>query len=157
MSGELEAPRTVTELSTLLIPVKGRQLMVPNVAVAEIIHYVEPYAMEDVPNWLLGTIDWRNQVLPLISFEAINDEPFAARAGPRRVAVFNGLSANDRLPFYAMLSQGAPRLMRVEPEDIVRDTEHSLGPAEAMVVSVHGELAVIPNLEFIESQVLTLL
>ncbi len=157
MSGEIQLPRTITELSTLLIPVRGRQLLVPNVAVAEIIHFVAPYTMEDVPNWLLGTIDWRNQVLPLISFEAINDEPFAAREGPRRVAVFNGLHHNERLPFYAMLSLGAPRLMRVEPEDILKENGHGLGPAESMVVSLHGENAVIPNLEFIESQVLTLL
>lgn len=157
MSGELQDARALTELSALLIPVKGKQLLVPNVAVAEIIHYVDPFGMEDVPNWLLGTIEWRNQVLPLVSFEGVNDEPFAARGGPRRVAVFNGISANERLPFYAMLCHGAPRLMRVEAEEIRQEAGATLGPAELMLVSVQGETAVIPDLDFIESQVLTLL
>lgn len=151
----LSAP--VTQLATLLIPVKGKQLLLPNVSVAEIIHYLYPQPLDDVPTWLLGTIEWRNQVLPMISFEAINDEPFVSHEGPRRIAVFNGMLDERKLPFYAVLTRGVPRLMRLQPEDISRDDAIPCGPAESMVVSVNGEQAVIPDLEYIENQILRLL
>ena len=157
MSNTVQLPRKIIELATLLIPVKGKLLLTPNVTVAEIIYYTEPQAQDDVPTWFLGTIEWRKQITPLISFEAINDEPFAGKSSQRRIAVFNGLEDSEHLPFYAILTQGMPRLMRVEAEEVVANREVALGVAESLLVNVNGEAAVIPNLEYIERQILQLL
>lgn len=147
---------TATELATLLIPVSGRQLILPNVTVAEIIPFTEPDLEDDVPTWFLGYFIWRSQKIPLISFEAINDEPFLSQSSQRRIAVLNGL-AGDQLPFCGIVAEGAPRLMRVMPDEIVNDESQVVGPAELARIMVSGEPAAIPDVEYIQQQMINLL
>ena len=153
MNNAVISTDSVTELTAFLIPVKSKYLVLPNVSVAELIAYSAPETVDDVPNWFLGQFQWREQTIPLISFEAINDEPFVSRSQNIRIAVFNALSDPDRLPFFAVVTQGTPRMVHVSPSDIV-DIELPIGPAEQMIVSVLGDNASIPNLEYIESQIL---
>ena len=74
MSAEIQSTITANELATLLIPMSGEQLVLPNVTVAEIIPYIEPQAHNDKPDWYLGVFNWRNIDVPLVSFETINGE-----------------------------------------------------------------------------------
>lgn len=150
-----DAP-TVNQIASLLLPVSGKLLVVPNVSVAEIIPFREPDAEEDVPTWYLGEIEWRSLRVPVVSFEAINDEPFAARGANRRIAIFNAVINDDRLPFCGVVTEGLPRLMRVMADEITLDEEASAGPAERLRVLVLGERAAIPDIAFIQSQLSTL-
>ena len=157
MSGELESAIAANELATLLIPVNGKQLVLPNVSVAEIISYVEPKQKDDVPAWYLGTFQWRNIEVPLISFEAINEEPFISQSRNRRIAVLNGLVDKDRLPFCGIVTKGVPRLMRVIPDEVAVDDNATVGSAELSRVLVSGEGAAIPDVDFIQQQLLDIL
>lgn len=142
------------EISTFLIPVTRKYLLLPNVSVAEIISHRLPQPVDDVPTWFLGYLDWRTRRIPLVSFEGLNDEPFQSTSGHRSIAVLNGIGTSENLPFLAVLSHSAPRMMRVSAEELAVDSQAELGPAELMVVSANGELASIPNLEFIETEIL---
>ena len=153
----LQTQPVVTQIATLLIPVGGKQLVLPNVNVAEIIPYVDPVAEEDVPTWYLGAFNWRNTLVPLVSFEAINDEPFASRGGNRRIAILNNVIGDPTLPFCGILTEGLPRLMRLLPDEISEDAEAITGPAELARVLVNGERASIPNVMYIQHQILKLL
>jgi chemosensory pili system protein ChpC len=148
----LQTQPTVTQIATLLIPVSGKHLVLPNVNVAEIIPYVPPVAEDDVPTWYLGCFTWRNTRVPLVSFEAINDEPFAARVGNRRIAILNNVTGDPALPFCGIVTEGLPRLMRLLPEEISEDPDNAPGPAELARVLVNGERASIPNVALIESE-----
>lgn len=156
MSGEIQAAAAANDLATLLLPVYGQQLVLPNVTVAEIIPYVAPILEEDVPGWYLGSFSWRNISVPLVSFEAINAEPFTSENKFRRIAVLNGIVDSERLPFCGIVTQGVPRLMRVMADEVAIDGEVA-GPAELSRVLVNGESAVIPNVDYIQQQVLNLL
>lgn len=156
MSAELQT-HSKTELATLLIPVNAKQLVLPNVTVAEIIPYMDPTAVDDVPNWFMGYINWRTLNVPLVSYEAINDEPFAGNLHNRRIAVLNGVIGDTRLPFCALATSGVPRLMRVMPDEIAVDEEAIVGPAEVCRVLVSGERAAIPDIDFIQQQVVSIL
>jgi chemosensory pili system protein ChpC len=157
MSGELQVNATVNELATLLLPVCSKLLVLPNVTVAEVIPYVQPVSEDDTPNWYLGTFSWRNTDVPLVSFEAINDEPFSRNSKDRRIAVLNGIVDDPRLPFCAILVDGMPRLMRVMSDEVAVDESNDVGPAELSRVLVSGEHATIPNIDYIQEQVLGLL
>ncbi|MCR8922148.1 chemotaxis protein CheW [Dasania sp. GY-MA-18] len=144
------------ELATLLIPMNGKQLVVPNVTVAEIIPYIEPSTEQsDLPTWFLGNINWRGIEVPVVSFEAINEEPFVSQSANRRIAVLNALVDGEKLPFCGLIAESVPRLMRIQPNDIVNEDVET-GPAELGHVLVHGEQAVIPNVDYIQEQVLAL-
>lgn len=152
----LQTQPVVTQIATLLIPVNGKQLVLPNVNVAEIIPFIEPVAEEDVPTWYLGRFTWRHTSVPLISFEAINDEPFASRVSNRRIAILNNVIGDPTLPFCGIATTGLPRLMRLLPEEISEDADSLLGPAEMIRVLVNGERASIPNVSYIQQQVVQL-
>lgn len=157
MSGELQSATVANELATLLLPVYGKQLVLPNVTVAEIIPYVAPVVEEDVPAWYLGCFSWRSISVPLVSFEAINAEAFTGESPLRRIAVLNGVVDNPQLPFCGIVTQGVPRLMRVMPDEVACDDSAPVGPAELSRVLVSGEPAVIPNVDYIQQELLKLL
>lgn len=144
------------ELVTFLIPTTGKLLLLPNVTVAEILRYQAVEQPDDSPNWYLGVMPWRGQDIPLVSFEALNEEPFQAGAARQNIAVLNGISDPQRLPFWALVTQGSPRLLRIEPEEIaaLNEAPARTGPAEKLHVSTNGELACIPDLEYIETSIL---
>ena len=102
------------------------------------------------PEWLLGWINWREQDLPLISYEKLNESGQVAIGPDARIAVINTVSGVSR--FYAVVVQGIPRLLRVDKGDPVEEPGDT-GPAEAMYVQVGGDLAVIPDLDAVEGAV----
>lgn len=157
MKQALQVDELPAELVTFLMPVTKRYLLLPNVTVAEIIHHRAPKQPDDMPTWFLGHLEWRGQQVPMVSFEALNEEPFQADGRRQNIAVLNGISNPEKLPFLAVLTQGAPRLMRITPDEIAAgSSQDRKGPAELMVVSANGETASIPDLNFIENCVIDL-
>lgn len=139
-------------LPCVLIPVTDRQLLLPNVSIAEIVDYAEPETTEDGPAWLVGYLNWRGLKLPVISYDGANGgekrQPDAVRG---RIAVLNTISqSHQNMPFLAMITQGIPSQAKLTEEQ-VQETEGETGPADLMVVDVDGHTAYIPNLEYLES------
>lgn len=157
--GSLEAAldRHGQEISTLLLPIVDHTLLVPNVSVAEILDFNHTDEIDDVPTWFLGLMKWRTLSIPVISFEALNDQPFFNRSEQSRVAIFNGLSDSQDLPFWGVVTQGTPRQMKVLPSDLQENTDLETGPAEVMPVYIGADQARIPNLDFIETEIKKLL
>ncbi len=142
-------------IAGLMVPLRDKQLLVPNVSVAELIGYESPELQADTPDWYLGTIIWRDVQIPLVSFEAANGESYDVEQLAERTIVFNGISGRDELPFYAVAAEGIPHAVRVGPEDAVQQ-EGELGECTAMMVHLSGEDAIIPDLDHLESMILAL-
>ncbi|WP_404365869.1 chemotaxis protein CheW [Marinobacter sp.] len=141
-------------LPCVMIPMTDRQLLLPNVSIAEVVDYVDARAQADGPAWLVGRLSWRGQDLPVISYDAINGGVTALPDTTRgRIAVLNTIGRHhDALPFLALITQGIPSQARLTEDQIV-PTEGDSGPADLMVVDVEGHTAYIPNLEYLESLV----
>lgn len=157
MSSKQEQNQAVNQLATLLLPVAGHQLVLPNVTVAEIIPYRQPQAVAERPAWFLGMLEWRTVQVPVISFELINGQAQPAAVRGQRIAVLNGVQGDERLPFCALVTQGVPRLMRVMADEMTEEKEADLGPAEKALLRLSGERAVLPDIDFIQQQLLAVL
>ena len=147
MSQSVTTQDTATSITGLLVPLADRTLLLPNVAVAELIPYRAPHATEGAPSWFLGQVPWRDLRLPLLSFEAASGgQP---EIGPQaRVAVLNALGGRDHVKFIALLVQGIPRSLKVGP-----DLQHAgvaLEPLELEAVSIGEEVLKIPDLIALE-------
>lgn len=142
--------KKVQEVASLLIPIQGRLLLAPNVTVAEIVPVSQVIPVQDAPAWYLGNCAWREQTIPLLSFEVMNGEDKPGVASRSRFAVLNTTGVNESLPFIAILTQGLPRLARVTEEEITQREDADNKPYELMHVSWAGEEAVIPDVEAIE-------
>ncbi|MGB3623743.1 MAG: chemotaxis protein CheW [Ketobacter sp.] len=141
-----EAPE---QIASLLIPMIGRPLLLPNVAIAEIVTWDEPEKTDDAPPWMLGTVDWRGITLPVVSLELMNNDEIEDANIGQRLAVINGVGEYKNA-FYAISVQGIPRLVRVFPEELGNEESATEDQAYDMLVMVSGERAVIPDLVTVE-------
>src|SRR5690606_41468672 len=106
---------SVSSLTALLMPLHDRNLLLPNVAMAELVPYQTPERREGLPDWLLGYIGWRNLTLPLLSFEVASGS--RAEIGRNaRIAVLNAIGDRPGTPFLALLLQGIPRALKVDAD-----------------------------------------
>lgn len=139
-----------TEIASLLIPIDQRVLLVPNVSVAEIAPLSLVIPVQNAPSWYLGNCTWREQTVPLLSFEVLNGAPKPSVNTRSRFAVINTTGQHDALPFIAILTQGLPRLARVTPNEISEQPEADKSEFDLMHVIWDDELAVIPDIEAME-------
>lgn len=139
------------EIASLLIPMLGRPMLLPNVAIAEIAPWEVPSPVFDKPGWYVGRYSWRGIEIPLISLELMNDDSFEDANQGRRVAVLNGIGGAPS-DFYAVIVQGIPRLVRVYEQEIGKEEVPEDQPAFAFMVTVSGERAMVPNLDYVEEQ-----
>ncbi|MFB2703949.1 MULTISPECIES: chemotaxis protein CheW [Marinobacter] len=143
-------------LSCVMIPVSDRQLLLPNVSIAEVVDFNSTDAGASTPEWLVGFLDWRGLTLPVISYDAANGGTLTVPGDNRgRIIVLNTIGdSHQQAPFMALVTQGIPSQARLVKEQ-VRKLDGEAGPADLMQVEVDGEAAWIPNLEYLESLALT--
>ena len=139
------------DIRGVLITVTNGRLLLPNANVAEVITFSDPEAVEDAPEWLLGRVRWRGWRLPLISFSRMAGWSQEDGHLGAKVAVLKALGNNPKLPFFAILSQGFPRLVTVSREALVEQhdiKELPLGVHSRVMLNDDG--AVVPGLLSVE-------
>ncbi len=150
----------------LMLPLHQKNILLPSMAVAEIIDYEKPKQIADVPQWLLGLLTWRGVPIPLAHLEKM-DSPLAWNTSrqdievpPQKkyyIAVINrskkivsdhqDKQANP-YPFFAILVEGVPKLYHVYESAMKIVTQF---PPEdkrfLMEVKIQNDCALIPHLE----------
>lgn len=152
--------KEITDISSMLLPLQDRNLVLPGVSVAEIVTFVPPEqesGYEDVPAWFLGNIFWRSQRVPMVSYEMLMGGASPQIRGHCRIAVMNNTGLNQQLNFFAIVLQSTPRLLRLTQEEILENPDKPLEPGEKAHVYVSGEEAVIPDISYIEQTIIDLL
>lgn len=145
------AASPVQIINTLLLPLSDRTLLVPSVALAELINQrpVEPHP--GAPDWYLGDLIWRDLRLPLLSFEtAASGVPPAPPSSGARIAVINAIGGRPQLKFFALLLQGIPRPQKLDAE--LASAGAPLAALELDSAQVEGEVARIPDLVGLEQK-----
>lgn len=138
-------------IPSLYLPVSKQQLLLPNVSVAEVVSYQAPAESPTTPDYFLGMIEWRGINIPVISYELANKETQSTLTKNARIAVINTIGKHQAsLPFFAIVTQGIPRLVKVS-DDLIKPIEKNTGKADSLFVKVDGEEAIIPDIEFLES------
>ena len=133
-------------LTGLLLPLGDRTLVLPNVAVAELIGQRAVSCQPGQTPWHQGWVDWRQQRLPLIGFEAAcgGHTPCGDRA---RIVVLNALG-DTSLRYLAMLVQGIPRSCKLDSQ--LNYVDVPLAPLEVAAVQVGDQVARVPDLAALE-------
>lgn len=143
------------EITSALIPLRGRTLLVPGSAVAEISVWRRLRTVPDRPPWLLGLAQWRGGRLPVLDLEALMDPKAAPADRGRCLIVLNRSRPEPELSFLGLVAAGLPRLVRVAPEDLhdyrAEPSPWLLGRAVLGMDEVH-----LPDLTELENQLLRL-
>lgn len=142
-----------SELDCLLVPLKDRNLIMPNVTVAEVIPFSHLLTTNASTEWVLGRLDWRGILVPAICYEILNGQPAPAPNPDARFIIVNNASESRQQPFYAILVQGIPRLMHLQETDLQEVEAMGMGSFDQVAVNIEGVTAMIPNLELLEQYV----
>lgn len=135
----------------VLIQVAQARLLLPNATIAEVLSYAEPEPMSDVPAWLLGRIRWRGWQLPLVSFARFAGLAEEAGGLGSKVIVLKALGGDVKRPYFAMLTQGFPRLVTVTEAALsTLDDGGDLPEGELARVRLNEDEAVVPDLAALE-------
>ena len=137
----------------VLIQVADARLLLPNATIAEVLSYAAPEPLENAPDWLLGRIRWRGWQLPLMSFArfaGIADEQGGLGS---KVIVLKALGGNPKRPYFALLTQGFPRLVTVTEETLAtRDDDGDLPAGVLARVRLNENDAMVPDLAALEQR-----
>ncbi len=139
------------DIRGVLITVTQGRLLLPNASVAEVITFSDPEVVANAPDWLLGRVRWRGWRLPLMSFSRLAGWSNEDGQLGAKVAVLKALGGDPKMPFFAVLSQGFPRLVTVATSALVQS--HDLKQLPLGVhsrVTLNDDPAVVPDLMSIE-------
>ena len=147
----METLDTRRDIRGVLIQVTAGRLLLPNASVAEVITYSEPEPVPDAPDWLLGRVRWRGWRLPLLSFSRLAGWSSEDGHLGAKVAVLKALGGNAKLPFFAVLSQGFPRLVTVSRTALVEQHDMKDLPLGVHArVMLNDDSAAVPDLVSVE-------
>ena len=144
------------DIRGVLITVAGGRLLLPNATIAEVLSYADPEPIANAPSWLLGRIRWRGWQLPLVAFSRLSGIANEAGGLGSKVVVLKALSGDTKAPYFAMLTQGFPRLVTVSRDTVITDAvsdEQSLPEGVQARVMLNEDQALLPDLERIESMI----
>ncbi len=136
----------------LLIHVNGAKLLLPNAVVAEVTSDNDDIELlaNNQPNWLLGTINWRNQRVPLLAIEEALSLPITTSSVKKyRIIILYGLESTQAMPFYAFRAIDVPRTIAVTEASL---TNPSTNISRGLVFKVmyNTEITLLPNLTYLE-------
>lgn len=137
-------------LNGLIVPLAGQPLLLPNVAVAELVGYRLSQPVNDGPAWFLGWILWRDQRVPLIDPEVLLGQPAAEPPQAPRSLVLNAVGGRAGSSFIAMRVRGIPRSKKVLRGEIDAAGSASEFISQPVRLADEAETLLIPDLAAIE-------
>jgi chemosensory pili system protein ChpC len=139
------------QVRSLWIPLRQVNMLLPHAVVAEIGNYRVPDSRDDTPEWLLGDINWRGTTIPVVSLESLCGESAPANLVYSRLLIINSVRPGSSVPFYAVVTAGLPRPMPYD-NSLISGAEPVEHEALKCRLVIDGEIAVIPDLEYVQSQ-----
>lgn len=143
------------ELYSLLVPLCEARLIVPRTCIAEVVGCAAPQQVASAPAWLMGTLTWNGRQLPVISFEVAAGQSPPELGARARVVVFHAPSGQLQPPYFGILAQGFPQLVRVNAGVLTTDSEDF--PEDGPVICrirMLNETPLIPDLDHLERMIL---
>lgn len=110
--------RMAVDIRSVLIPLTGKRVLLPNATVAEVITYSTPELVEGTPDWVMGRVVWRGWWVPVFSLPMLGGWAARETEAGAKIAVLKALGGNPDMPFMAMVTQGFPRLVTVTADSL---------------------------------------
>ncbi len=138
----------------VLIQVREARLLLPNATIAEVLSFATPEPVDNAPDWLLGRIRWRGWQLPLVSFSRFAGIAEEEGGLGSKVIVLKALGGDTRHPYFAMLTQGFPRLVTVTEAALATLDDSDEVPEGVLArVRMNEDEAIVPDLAALEESV----
>lgn len=141
------------EIRSVLVPLSGLEILLPNANVAEIIAYSSPEPLPESSHWLLGNLLWHGWKVPVISLAMMAGAAQYEGRTEARICVTKSLIGYDRMPYLGLLSQGFPRLVTVTHDNFTEVANTELDAAFAGRAIIGDREVILPDLDAIATRV----
>jgi len=138
------------KVRSLWVPLRDANLLLPNVAVAEISSYRVPTPLPGMPEWCLGTVRWSGDEIPVISIEAVCGLSLQSNPVFSRLMIVNSVRQDSPVHHYAIVTAGLPGLIQFGPgtADQIASCEND---GLKCIVRIGNEEAIIPDLDYLQA------
>lgn len=143
------------KVRSLLVPIGTKQLLLPSSVIAEVAPYTAPRSFGKPDEAILGVVDWREQVVPVLSLQYIYHLPPTQLSQRQRLIVLYGLEAVQLLPFYAFIAISVPRTLALTADNLTapktQKATNLYFEVEVQLADETLEPALIPDLTNLEN------
>jgi chemosensory pili system protein ChpC len=137
------------KVRSLWVPLRDANLLLPNMAVAEISSYRVPSPLPGMPEWCLGTVKWSGDEIPVISIEAVCGLSLQSNPVFSRLMIVNSVRPDSPVHHYAIVTAGLPGLIQFGP-DTADQVEPCVNDGLQCIVRIGDEQAIIPDLDYLQ-------
>jgi chemosensory pili system protein ChpC len=135
------------EIRTILAPLAGGGILLPNNVVAEVVGWSEPIEFNHAPGWLLGEFEWQDWQVPVISFALLSGVAKADPAGTgSRILIIKTLSDSTSIVYLGIHIRGLPKLVTLTPDSLETTADQPQSSGVFSRVRLDGQEALIPEL-----------
>jgi len=135
-------------LPCVLIDFGGYKALIPRSVMNEVIKYQSPEAFETAPEWLLGSIDWKNWQVPVIAYNRLTGLGKEAKKASPHILVIKSLANNRQMPYIGILIESPPQNLNIENDRLVENAEAHPALGVFSSVKLAGkEEVVVPDLD----------
>jgi chemosensory pili system protein ChpC len=137
------------KVRSLWVPLREINLLIPNMAVAEISSYRVPKPQPGMPEWFLGLIRWNDTDIPVISLESVCGLGVSTNPVFSRLMIVNSVRPGSCIEHYAIVTAGLPGLIQFGSDTA---DEYGTNVMEGLkcIVLICDEEAVIPDLKYLQ-------
>lgn len=135
-------------LACLLVDIGGHKALLPKSSMNEVIKYQKPEPFETAPEWLLGSVEWKNWQVPVISYANLSGLGDTTAKASKYIIMIKSLANNQQMPFIGVVINTQPASLSLEDRDIVENLEAPPALGVFSTVKLAGkEDALIPDLD----------
>lgn len=138
-------------LNGLIVPLIKQPLLLPNVAVAEMVGYRLSQAVQQGPEWFLGWTQWRDQSVAMIDIDNLLANGAEQQTGAKpRTLILNALGGTPGVNFIGVRAWGIPRARKVTRGELQTVSGAGMYVRQQVSLADEPEILLIPDLVAIE-------
>jgi len=136
-----------TEIRTIVAPLLEGHILLPNVAIAELLALTMPEPLKKAPSWVLGELIWNGWQVPIISFEHMIDDTYGnVITSKARILIIKTLGESTQVNYIGLIIQGLPRLRKATSQSLIEKPQKDLPDEVFSMVTIDELDAYIPEL-----------
>lgn len=147
-------PANETMIRSILLPITSGALLLPHSALVEIISERDIRPVDNTPDWVLGEIEWANEVLPVLSLDTAIKSQVSSVPKRSRLIVLAFLSEHSQYKYLAIRAAGVPRLALLKPDSL--KSKPMLGVSLTFIDfygTLNEQTVIVPNMLELEANI----
>lgn len=137
-------------LNSLIVPLREQSLLLPNVAVAELVGFRLSEAASHGPDWFLGWTLWREQQVPMVDIDLLMGDTADAPEVSPRTLILNAIGGTPGVHFIALRVWGIPRSRKLQRGDLTTTASATEWTLQQVSLSDEPQDLLIPDLQALE-------